>query len=203
MPTRMGHHEHPCNRGDRDDPPEEQQEDAVLAQLEMLEAEARQRHDEDEMEDIFGHGGDLGEAAYEELLVVDSGTATPEPAATAPQQAVVTKRAAAVEVQRDAKRTCSRTPGFVNASLDGLESRLAALGELPRFVAVGPGGRQLQHQCRLSAAAVNFWPATLQWSVEGPGGSTVEAALLRPPPSEEEECGCCLTPPLPSVASYQ
>ena len=140
---------------------------------------------------------------YEELLVVDNGTATPEPAATAPQQAVVTKRAAAVEMQRDAKRTCSRTPGFVNASLDGLESRLAALGELPRFVAVGPGGRQLQHQCRLAAAAVNFWPATLQWSVEGPGGSTVEVALLRPPPSVDEEGGCCLTPPLPSVASYQ
>ena len=68
---------------------------------------------------------------------------------------------------------------------------------------MGPGGRQLQHQCVAAAASVNFWPATLLWSVEGPDMSAVEAALLRPLPSDDEEGGLGVTPPPPVLASYQ
>ena len=198
--TQSGFGEHSCNNGDHGGPPEEEG-DATLAQLELMEAEARCQQGEDEQEDVFGHGDDLGEAAYVQVQVATV-TASVELPAQAPQQAEVTKRAA-VEEPRAAKKARGRTQAFVNASLDGLESRLKALGEHPRFVVVGPGGRQLQHQCRAVAASVNFWPATLQWSVEGPGSSAVEAALLRPLPSGDEEGGLGVTPPPPVLASYQ
>ena len=64
----------------------------------------------------------------------------------------------------------------VAASLDGIEARLQALGEAPRFLAVQPG--QLQHNCTSADARVNFWPSTLRWSVEGRQCSSVEAARL-------------------------
>ena len=205
--TQCGFGEHFCSSGAHGGLPDEEG-DATLAQLEAMEAEAQcQQHqcvpcehmDEDEQEDVFGHGDDLGEAAYEPVEVA-AATASAELPATAPQQPAGTRRAVAEE-PRAAKKARCRVPAVVDASLDGLEKRLQAFGENPRFETVGPGGRQLQHQCVAAAASVNFWPATLLWSVEGPDMAAVEAALLRPLPSDDEESGLCVTPPLPMHAS--
>ena len=66
----------------------------------------------------------------------------------------------------------------VAASLDGIEARLQARGETPRFKMVRAG--LLQHSCTTADATVNFWPSTLVWSVEGRQHSLIEDALLAP-----------------------
>ena len=69
---------------------------------------------------------------------------------------------------------------WVPASLDGIEERLAGMGEVPLFRPTGAS--YLEHQCRTLQANVRYWPNTLQWSVEGPHREAVEAALLAPVP---------------------
>ena len=174
-----------CNAGPGED--EQPEEKAELEQLEAMEAEARcfiqgdhgmQLQDDDGDDDVFGHGGELGEAAYVPVqqAAVEAVAALPAPAPQPPPKA---PRAVAEE-PRAKKARRSKGAAVVVASLEGVEARLLTVGETPRFAVVDPSGRQLQHRCTTADARVNFWPGTLQWSVEGPHSAFIEDALLSP-----------------------
>ena len=123
----------------------------------------------DEEEDFFGHEG-LGAAAY-----------APAASGAAPAiSAASTASEAPSEQQPQCKRARIASQHVVSivASLEGLEARLAGIGEEPRFVTVQPG--RLQHACRTAEAWVNFWPNSLRWNVEGRHCLNVESALLAP-----------------------
>ena len=77
----------------------------------------------------------------------------------------------------------------MQASLEGVEARLTALGEEPHFAVVAPG--RLQHRCSRFDAWVNFWPVTLRWNVEGVQSASVEAALLEPVPEDCQPSEAC------------
>ena len=120
---------------------------------------------EEDDEDIFGYGDDLGEAAY----LPD--TAVPEQGGKAGDR----------EQPPQPKRARTTTPGSVAlivASLDGLEARLTACGEEPHFVQSQPG--LLRHTCSTADASVCFWPGSLKWCVDGPQAALMDAALLAP-----------------------
>ena len=117
---------------------------------------------------MFGHGDDLGEAAY--MLEV---TEPAKDEGTRDREEPRPKRA----------RTTPGKVALVAASLEGVEARLQARGETARFALIQPG--HLQHSCTTAEARVNFWPCTLRWSVEGRQGDVIEAALLAP---MDEEC---------------
>ena len=134
-----------------------------------------QHEEQDEEEDLFGHEG-LGAAAY----------APAGPCAVAvSQDAVATEREPPSEQPQCKKaRTASLHVVSIAASLEGLEARLAGIGEAPRFVAVQPG--RLQHACSTAEAWVNFWPSSLKWNVEGRQCRSIEDALLAPAALDEE-----------------
>ena len=117
---------------------------------------------------MFGHGEDLGGAAYTE------DGAEPACAAAAGDCG---------QARHKKARTSRQEAGEVVASLEGLEACLGVLGERPRFAVAQPC--QLQHVCSTAEAGVNFWPNSLRWNVEGRRSFLVEAALLAPlaPPS--------------------
>ena len=116
---------------------------------------------EDSEEDMFGACG-LGPAAH--AVVEAAGT----PGSHGP---------AAPALRREVPAP-GHAPGFVEASLEGIEMRLAAIGERPFFREAGLG--RLVHHCTTAAATVSFWPSTLKWAVNGPGGDAVERALAGP-----------------------
>ena len=117
----------------------------------------------DEDEDVFGHCEGLGAAAYAPV-VSEAASAASEEVREQPK----CKKA----------RTSAQQAVRVDASLEGLEARLEAIGETPRFAAAQPG--RLQHACKTAEAWVNFWPTSLRWNVEGRHRSRVEEARLAP-----------------------
>ena len=72
----------------------------------------------------------------------------------------------------------------VRASLEGVEQRLACLGEVPRFKLSENGG--LEHRCTFANAIVRFWPGTPAWCVESLDCEAVEARLSAPVATSEE-----------------
>ena len=129
---------------------------------------------EDSDEDLFGTSG-LGPATYAVAAVVDtpgrSGPSVPARRREAPAPGLDT--------------------GFVEASLEGIEERLAAIGERPFFREVGLG--RLAHHCNTATATVSFWPSTLKWTVSGPGGHAVERALIGPAGCRPDEAAMSCT----------
>ena len=135
-------------------------------------------HHDDEEGDVFGFGGDFGPAAYQEDVPVQSAVVRPccpssprsDPVGSGPGDA-----APSATVQTSVAPVAAPAP-FVAASLSGIEDRLVAWGEVPRFRKAGPG--RLQHICNTAAATIYFWPGSLKWCVEGDDSSAVEHALI-------------------------
>ena len=120
---------------------------------------------EEEEEDCFDFENDLGEAAYRQDAAEDGqGHAASD--RTQPPQA------------KRARTEATGHAGFVAASLEGLEARLTACGEVPRFVPMQPG--LLRHECRTVNASVSFWTGSLKWCVDGPQAAVIDAGLIAP-----------------------
>ena len=123
----------------------------------------------------------MGEAAYVQEPQPSAPAAEQQPNKRfrAAQPPPSNKRPADVQCEEPRrKKPCSRELAIQCAPADGIEARLTARGETPRFKPVGPEGRQLRHTCTTVRASVSFWPSTLQWAVEGEDGDEVEASLL-------------------------
>ena len=156
-----------------------------LADLEEQElATIGEQQDEEDFEDVFGHGeGGLGAAPPKracrrpeaEPVAAEDVAAPPNEAQQEVPDGPPGKRARA---SCDSVEPPCMTRAVIPASLDGLECRLEKAGEVPRFRTSDAGG--LYHSCTTFDAQVRFWPSTLEWCVEGPDGGTVEALLAMP-----------------------
>ena len=134
------------------------------------------------------HGGDLGHECFpeadEEHQLLDEGWDLED----GPRVQEMASGSAAAAAEEDAAgreeppekrpRNGELVQVTVAASLDGIEARLRAHGETPRFRVVRAG--LLQHTCTTAEAAVSYWPSTLAWSVEGSQRNLIEDALLAP-----------------------
>ena len=110
------------------------------AERELLEAFPEEAVPPEEDEDVFGYGDDLGESAYL------PGTAVPD------KEDEAGDRGEPPQPKRARITAATLSVGMVTASLEGLEARLKALGEVPRFVPSQPG--LLRHTCCTVNASV-------------------------------------------------
>ena len=149
---------------------------AKRCRTERLES-AGQEHEED---DVFDFGGDLGPAAYEDDVDMQGADAGDHAASSHLQcsaRLALGPVCAAVSAQPGEDHTAAAFGGlFTPASLYGIEDRLSAIGEVPRFREFVPG--RLPHHCTTTAATVDFWPSTLKWSVSGDESNAIERSLI-------------------------
>ena len=174
---------------------------AIPEELEWHQAPAEA---EGEEEDIFGHGGDIGESAYFSQPAAAGEAEASEDEEAPPQKKACRRNRGGAEgsgtgpaeaaAAPPAKRTrlvgkqAPEGPALeaveVPASFDGLEQRLRKFGEIPRFQPTDYSF--LEHQCTSVKAVVRFWPNTLLWCTEGLDSDAVDVALAAPMPEEKD-----------------
>ena len=165
----------------------------------MMEAASCPVEDEDDG-DIFGHMEcDLGNATKRQCRRLED-TAAPESGVLrvcAPARGPggpPAKRKKLVGKQPPAAWAPTAVTEKIPASLEGLEQRLASIGETPRFKST-EGGSFLEHQCTSMNAVVRFWPSSLAWCVEGPDCDTIDGQLTAPVAGQAGESGDRLAGP--------